>query len=140
MVRPDYVAKPFTPAQVKLVTRKIGQIRKLEAEILVLKENMQSLSPGERLQSKSIVMQRVIETAKKAAASEAIVLLQGESGTGKSMFARAIHNWSSRSVKPLITVACPAVPSDLLESELFGSAKGAFTAISAGQSWSHCSL
>jgi NtrC-family two-component system response regulator AlgB len=128
----DYVAKPFTPAQIKLVTRKIGQIRKLETEILVLKENMQSLSPGERLQSKSITMQRVIETAKKAAGSEAIVLLQGESGTGKSMFARAIHNWSSRSAKPMITVACPAVPADLLESELFGFSQGCIYRVSKG--------
>jgi NtrC-family two-component system response regulator AlgB len=72
-------------------------------------------------------MQRVIETSRKAAASEATVLLQGESGTGKSVFARAIHHWSSRSAKPMAVVACPAVPSDLLESELFGHVKGAFT-------------
>jgi NtrC-family two-component system response regulator AlgB len=72
-------------------------------------------------------MQRVIETVRKAAASEAIVLLQGESGTGKSVFARAIHHWSPRSAKPMAVVSCPAVPADLLESELFGHVKGAFT-------------
>jgi len=69
----------------------------------------------------------MIETVRKAAASEAIVLLQGESGTGKSVFARAIHHWSSRSGKPMALVSCPAVPSELLESELFGHAKGSFT-------------
>ncbi len=123
----DYIAKPFTPDQVKLITRRIGRIRELETEIAVLKENMQRLGPEDRLQSLSAGMQRVIETAKKAAASEAIVLLCGESGTGKSVFARAIHHWSPRAAKPLGIVACPAVPPDLLESELFGHAKGAFT-------------
>jgi NtrC-family two-component system response regulator AlgB len=72
-------------------------------------------------------MQRLIETARKAADSEAIILLQGESGTGKSILAKAIHQWSKRAGKPMATVNCPAVPSELLESELFGHAKGAFT-------------
>jgi NtrC-family two-component system response regulator AlgB len=123
----DYIAKPFTPDQVKLVTRRIGRLRELETEIIALKEDMQRLSPEERLQSASVDMQRVIETARKAAASEAIVLLCGESGTGKSVFARAIHHWSPRAAKPMAVVACPAVPPDLLESELFGHVKGAFT-------------
>ena len=123
----DYIAKPFTPDQVRLMTRKMGRIRKMEIEIAALKEDMQRLGPKDRLQSLNAGMQRVIETAKKAASSEAIVLLCGESGTGKSVFARAIHHWSPRSAKPLAVVACPAVPPDLLESELFGHAKGAFT-------------
>jgi NtrC-family two-component system response regulator AlgB len=123
----DYIAKPFTPDQVKLLTRRIGRIRELETEIAALREDMQRLSPQDRLQSTSVDMQRVIETARKAAPSEAIVLLCGESGTGKSVFARAIHHWSLRAAKPMAVVACPAVPSDLLESELFGHAKGAFT-------------
>ncbi|MBN1931511.1 MAG: sigma-54-dependent Fis family transcriptional regulator [Desulfobacterales bacterium] len=123
----DYIAKPFTPDQVKLITRRIGKIRELENEIAVLREDMHQLGPEDRLLSKNPGMQRVIETLRKAAASEAIVLLQGESGTGKSVFARAIHQWSSRSGKPMAIVACPAVPSELLESELFGYVKGAFT-------------
>ncbi|MFH2066705.1 MAG: sigma-54 dependent transcriptional regulator [Pseudomonadota bacterium] len=123
----DYITKPFTPDQVKLITRRIGRIRELETEIAVLKEGAQWFGPEDRLQSLSTNMQRVIETAKKAAYSEAIVLLCGESGTGKSVFARAIHNWSPRAAKPMGIVACPAVPPDLLESELFGHAKGSFT-------------
>ncbi|RJQ83637.1 MAG: sigma-54-dependent Fis family transcriptional regulator [Desulfobacteraceae bacterium] len=123
----DYIAKPFTPDQVKLLIRRISKIRELENEIAALKENMQRLGPEDRLQSKNVGMQRIIETAKKASPSEASILLNGESGTGKSVFARAIHRWSLRSAKPLGIVACPAVPSDLLESELFGHAKGAFT-------------
>jgi two-component system, NtrC family, response regulator AlgB len=123
----DYITKPFTPDQIRLMTRRIGRIRELETEIAVLKEDLQRLAPDDRLQSKNAGMQRIIETAKKAAPSEAIILLCGESGTGKSMFARAIHHWSPRAAKPMGVVACPAVPFDLLESELFGHIKGAFT-------------
>jgi NtrC-family two-component system response regulator AlgB len=123
----DYIGKPFTPDQVKLITRRTGRIRELETEITSLKESMQRLGPEDKLQSKNAGMQRVIETARKAASSEAIVLLCGQSGTGKSVFARAIHNWSARAAKPMVVVSCPAVPPDLMESELFGHIKGAFT-------------
>ncbi len=123
----DYIAKPFTPDQVKLITRRMEKLRELETEITALKENLQRSGPEDRLQSLNPGMQRVIETARKAAASEAIVLLRGESGTGKSVFARAIHQWSPRSGKPMAVVSCPAVPAELLESELFGHVKGAFT-------------
>jgi NtrC-family two-component system response regulator AlgB len=123
----DYLAKPFSPDQVKLAAGRIGRIRELETQIAVLKENMQRLGPEDRLQSANVGMQRVMEVARKAAASDAIVLLQGESGTGKTVFARAIHSWSLRAAKPLAVVACPAIPAELLESELFGHAKGAFT-------------
>ena len=123
----DYIAKPFTPDQVKIMVHRIEKIREMETEITALKENIQRIGPEERLQSRNPGMQRMIETVRKAAASEAIVLLQGESGTGKSVFARAIHHWSSRSGKPMALVSCPAVLSELLESELFGHAKGSFT-------------
>lgn len=123
----DYIAKPFTPDQVRLLTRRIGRIRELETEIVTLKGDIHRLGPEDRLQSKNVGMQRVMETARKAAASEAIVLLQGESGTGKSVIAKAIHNWSARAARSMGIVACPAVPHDLLESELFGHIKGAFT-------------
>jgi NtrC-family two-component system response regulator AlgB len=123
----DYLAKPFTPDQVKFLTGRIGKVRELETQIVALKENMQRLGPEDRLQSNNVGMQRIMELARKAAPSEAIVLLQGESGTGKTVFARAIHNWSARASKPMVVVPCPAIPSELLESELFGHAKGAFT-------------
>lgn len=123
----DYIAKPFSPDQVRLMTRRMGRMRELETQIAVLKENMQRLGPEEQLQSRNPGMQRVIEVGKKAASSEAIILLCGESGTGKSVFARAIHALSPRSGKPMAVVPCPAVPNDLLESELFGHVKGAFT-------------
>jgi len=123
----DYIAKPFTPDQIRLMANKIGRIRGLETEIAALKEDVQRLGPEDRLQSRSAGMQRIIEIARKAAPSEAIVLLCGESGTGKSVLAKAIHHWSPRAAKPMGVVACPAVPPDLLESELFGHVKGAFT-------------
>ncbi len=122
----DYIAKPFTPDQVRFMTRRISRIRELESELAALREDIQQM-PENRLQSLNPGMQRIIETAKKVANSEAIVLLQGESGTGKSVFARAIHQWSPRSARPMSVVACPAMPPDLLESEFFGHAKGAFT-------------
>ena len=123
----DYIAKPFSPDQVRLMTRRIGKIRELENEITSLREDIQQLGPENRLETRNAGMQRIMETAKKAALSEAIVLLYGEGGTGKSIFARAIHQWSSRKTKPMMVVACPALPSELLESELFGYVKGAFT-------------
>ncbi|MEZ4528890.1 MAG: sigma-54 dependent transcriptional regulator [Desulfobacterales bacterium] len=123
----DYIAKPFTPDQIRLLTQRIGKIRELENEIAVLKENMGHTGPVTRLQSLNPGMQRVIETAKKVADSDATVLLLGESGTGKSVFAKAIHQWSPRSTRPLSVAACPAMPPDLLESEFFGHVKGAFT-------------
>jgi two-component system, NtrC family, response regulator AlgB len=123
----DYIAKPFTPDQVRLVTHRIGRIRELEMENSVLKENTLQSGPMDYLISKNHAMQQEMEILKKAAASEAIILFRGESGTGKSIFARAAHQWSSRSAKPMAVVSCPAIPSDLLESELFGHVKGAFT-------------
>ncbi|MBN2233177.1 MAG: sigma-54-dependent Fis family transcriptional regulator [Deltaproteobacteria bacterium] len=127
----DYIAKPFSPEQIRIITSRIAGIRRLEVEIAALREKMQRFTPEERLFSTNPQMQNVIETMKRAAASQAIVLLQGESGTGKSVFARAIHRWSPRVDKPLTIVSCPAVPPDLLESELFGHVRGAFTGATA---------
>jgi NtrC-family two-component system response regulator AlgB len=123
----DYIAKPFSPDQVRLLTSRVGRIRELETEIASLREDRQRLGPEDRLQSKNPNMQRVMETARKAANSDATILLQGESGTGKSVFARAIHHWSPRKGKAMSVVACPSVPTELLESELFGHVRGAFT-------------
>lgn len=86
----DYIEKPFTPAQIRLLTNKIGKIRELENQIAVLNQNVSNIDNPALLNSKNAEFQRVIETAKKAASSEAIILIQGESGTGKSLLARAI--------------------------------------------------
>ncbi|MBN2450665.1 MAG: sigma-54-dependent Fis family transcriptional regulator [Lentisphaeria bacterium] len=123
----DYIPKPFTPDQVRLITRRIGRLRALEAEVAVLRENLSEFGPFGCFQSRNPGMQRLIETTRRAAASDAIILLRGESGTGKSVFARAIHQWSRRAGKPMAVVSCPSVPAELLESELFGHVRGAFT-------------
>ncbi|MGD9730984.1 MAG: sigma-54-dependent transcriptional regulator [Desulfamplus sp.] len=123
----DYIEKPFTPAQIRLLTNKIGKIRELENQIAVLNQNVSNIDNPALLNSKNAEFQRVIETAKKAASSEAIILIQGESGTGKSLLAKAIHGWSSRASRPMAIVSCPSIPSELLESELFGHVRGSFT-------------
>jgi len=107
--------------------RTLGHIRDLENEIAVLKEDRRRFAPESMMHSETPEMRRIIETLQRAALSEAIILLRGESGTGKSIFARTIHNWSPRAKKPMMIVSCPAVPNELLESELFGHARGAFT-------------
>jgi NtrC-family two-component system response regulator AlgB len=123
----DYIEKPFTSAQVRLLIRTLGHIRDLENEIAALKDDRRRFAPESLMLSRNAEMQRIIETLQRAAASEAMILLRGESGTGKSIFARAIHSWSARAKKPMMIVSCPAVPNELLESELFGHARGAFT-------------
>lgn len=123
----DYIAKPFTTDQVRLLTRRIQRVRELETQVEALRNRVERLGPDDRLHSQNVSMQRIIETARRAAPSDAIVLLRGESGTGKSVIARALHHWSPRSKKPIAVVSCPALPPELLESELFGHVKGAFT-------------
>uniref|UniRef100_A0A7C4RT64 Sigma-54-dependent Fis family transcriptional regulator n=1 Tax=Desulfatirhabdium butyrativorans TaxID=340467 RepID=A0A7C4RT64_9BACT len=123
----DYIVKPFDLDQIKLLLQRIETLHRLETELTSLRQSVQGTGPEERLQSLNAGMNRVIDIAKKAAVSEATVLLCGESGTGKTALAKAIHCWSSRGGKPIGIVACPAIPSELLESELFGHAKGAFT-------------
>jgi NtrC-family two-component system response regulator AlgB len=123
----DYLPKPFSAEQIRLLARRFSRIRELEAEVASLREDAKRLGLEARPQSRNPGLQRLIETARKAAASEATILLRGESGTGKSILAKAIHQWSPRASKPLAVIPCPAVPPDLLESEFFGHAKGAFT-------------
>jgi two-component system, NtrC family, response regulator AlgB len=123
----DYIAKPFTPAQVKLAVQKIAEMRSLEQRIDALQTDLNRISPDMEFTSASHIMQRTIELAKQVASSDSIILLTGENGTGKSVFARAIHSWSTRAHKPFAEISCPSLSAELLESELFGHAKGAFT-------------
>jgi NtrC-family two-component system response regulator AlgB len=123
----DYIPKPFTPAQLQLVISKVSQVRSLEQKVNSLQESLRLSDIEMRLESGCVAMQRAIKLAQDVADSEATVLLRGESGTGKSMLAKRIHQWSPRRTKPFGIVSCPSLPSDLLESELFGHVKGAFT-------------
>ncbi len=123
----DYVAKPFSAAQIESLARLVQRQRGLEAEVARLRTDLERLDVEPDLESRSPGMRRVLDTARRAAASDATVLLRGESGTGKTVLARALHAWSARAARPLAVVSCPAVPTELLERELFGHVRGAFT-------------
>ena len=123
----DYIPKPFTPAQVKLAVHKVSEMRTLEQRVASLQEDLGRLNPEADFSTTSAVMQRIINLSHQVAATDATILLRGESGTGKTVLARAIHHWSHRAHKPICIVSCPAFSPELLESELFGHVKGAFT-------------
>ena len=123
----DYIPKPFTPAQVKLAVDKVFEMRTLEQRIVSLQEDLGRLNPEIDFTTASAGMQRVINLSRQVASTDATILLRGESGTGKTVVARAIHQWSHRANKLIQIVSCPTFSPDLLESELFGHVKGAFT-------------
>ena len=123
----DYIPKPFTPEQVRLAVAKASQVRLLEQRLATLQEDFGRTNPEVDLSTRTPAMQRVLDTARQVADADATVLIRGESGTGKGILARAIHGWSKRAQKPLGVVSCPSLPAGLLESELFGHVKGAFT-------------
>jgi DNA-binding NtrC family response regulator len=121
----DFIPKPFDPGHVALVVQKAMERQRLKGEVKVLSEEMDKryrLIPGT-----SSKIKQAIDAAKKAAASKSTVLLLGESGTGKELFARAIHNWSERKDRPFAAINCVGLSKELLESDLFGHEKGAFT-------------
>jgi NtrC-family two-component system response regulator AlgB len=123
----DYIPKPFTPAQVRLAVHKVFEMRTLEQRLFSLQEDLGRLNPEADFSTTSPAMQRVINLSRQVAETDTTLLLRGESGTGKTILARAIHYWSHRANKPICIVSCPAFSPELLESELFGHVKGAFT-------------
>ena len=123
----DYLPKPFSPAQVRLAMQKAADRHALERKVQTLESDLRSARPEEHLESENEHMQGVLALARRVADSEAVVLLRGESGTGKGVLAQRVHAWSERSNGPFVVVHCPSLASDLLESELFGHAEGAFT-------------
>jgi NtrC-family two-component system response regulator AlgB len=123
----DYLPKPFTPAQLRVVLQRWQQVSRLKSQVQELRERVRDAAPEADLQTREPAMHQVLDLAFQVAASEATVLLRGESGTGKSVLARAMHDRSPRATGPFVTVHCPSLSAELLESELFGHAKGAFT-------------
>lgn len=123
----EYVVKPCSPAEVSLVVSRIIKVKNLQRENLMLRKKLsQQYSCGD-LVGKSPKMLEIFGLVKEVAALKSTVLVQGESGTGKELVARAVHSTGDRSSKPFVTVACAALAESLLESELFGHEKGAFT-------------
>ncbi len=123
----DYLPKPFTPAQVKLAIHKVFDIRNLEQKITSLREDLGRAHSEVDFASVSPAMTRAVNLARQTAPSDANLLIRGESGTGKTVLAKAIHAWSGRAAMPFSVISCPSLSPDLLESELFGHVKGAFT-------------
>ena len=123
----DYVEKPFCPERLELVIKKIIEHQDIVRENFSLRQKLDSQYRFENIIAKSHRMQEVFEVVRVVAKSNATVLITGESGTGKELIARAIHNLSQRRGKPFVAVSCAALPESLLESELFGHERGAFT-------------
>ncbi|HXX92313.1 MAG TPA: sigma-54 dependent transcriptional regulator [Planctomycetota bacterium] len=123
----DYLPKPFTPAQITHIVDRIRGEQELRRRVLDLESRLEQTSPEIDLDSQSPKMRSVMETVARAAETDAALLLRGENGTGKGLLARAIHRMSPRRSQPFVVVNCPTLSEELLASELFGHAKGAFT-------------
>jgi two-component system response regulator AtoC len=123
----DFITKPFDTEHLCVLVNRALENRRMQAENVLLRQELMQVSGFTEIIGKSEKMQEICELVKKVSGSDASVLLQGESGTGKELFARAIHSLSLRKDKPFIAINCAAIPHELLENELFGSEKGAFT-------------
>jgi two-component system response regulator HydG len=123
----DYIQKPFKPREILKLVRKAMEKQSLVLENRMLQEQIKEFQKVETIVGRSPAMKQVLEIVAQVAPSSATVLIQGESGTGKEVIAQAIHDLSPRAEKPFIKVSCAALPETLLEAELFGYERGAFT-------------
>jgi DNA-binding NtrC family response regulator len=123
----DYVTKPFQPEAIRLVSEKLIEKRRLLEEVRDLRQRVKDEHRFENILSKSPKMVKVFDLIRSLAETDSGVMITGETGTGKELVARAIHNLSRRKAKQFVAINCGAFPDTLLESELFGYEKGAFT-------------
>jgi two-component system response regulator AtoC len=123
----DYVSKPFNADEIILTIKKAEERERLREENIRLKVEAQRDYDLENIVAKSATMRSIFDLIKKVAKYKSSILITGESGTGKELVARSIHFYSDRKDKSLISINCGAIPENLLESELFGHVKGAFT-------------
>ncbi len=123
----DYLTKPFSPDQVRHRLRQIELVRSLQGEVAGLRRRLGDLPFGEEFLTQNPAVQHLLEVVRSVAASSATVLISGESGTGKTLLARLIHGASARREGPFVALDCASFQESLLESELFGHARGAFT-------------
>ncbi len=130
----DYLPKPFTPEQIRQILRKVGKTRQLEGKVANLESRLSSIAPPADHETVEPSMERAFHLAFTVASTPASVLLLGESGTGKSIMARAVHERSAQKDNAFVTISCPSLSGELLESELFGRVKGAYTGATS-DSW-----
>jgi two-component system, NtrC family, response regulator HydG len=123
----DYIQKPFKPREILKLVRKAIEKQSLVLENRLLQERIKDFQKFEKIVGRSPAMKKVLEIVAQVAPSSATVLIQGESGTGKEVIAQAIHDLSPRVNKPFVKISCAALPETLLEAELFGYERGAFT-------------
>ncbi|MEM5787760.1 MAG: sigma-54 dependent transcriptional regulator, partial [Syntrophobacteraceae bacterium] len=123
----DYITKPYEPEDILTTVERALERRSLQREVRFLRSEMALQFGGSRMVSHASSMQAVFEMIEKVAKTNTSILITGESGTGKELVARAIHGISPRAQKPFVPINCAAIPSELMESELFGHEKGAFT-------------
>ena len=123
----DYITKPVEPDAILNVIERALQKRSLEREVRYLRSEVAQKTKGRQIIGRSRCMQSVFSLVNKVAATTSNVLITGESGTGKELIAQAIHNQSPRADRPFVAINCAAIPSELMESELYGHEKGAFT-------------
>ena len=123
----DFVEKPLDPARLKVILQRALEKRETEHEMQVLRRRLGQVDAGVGLVGQSPAMRKAMDLVEKVAPSKASVVITGQSGTGKEMIARAIHQLSPRREKPFIAINCSAIPAGLMESEMFGHERGAFT-------------
>jgi NtrC-family two-component system response regulator AlgB len=123
----DFIPKPFTPEQIRQVLDRVSRNRRLEKRVEQLESQLNEESPPVDLTSEEVTMQRTLAIAFKAAETSASILILGPSGTGKSVLAREVHKRGAQKECAFVTVSCPSLSRELLESELFGHVKGSFT-------------
>ncbi len=129
----DYLTKPFKVDEIQVVVSRALERRSLATENARLKEELRGVHSLDRMIGRSADMLKVFELIRKVAPTRTNVLVRGESGTGKELVARALHNLSDRAEGPFVAVNCGAIPESLMESELFGHVKGAFTGANASR-------
>lgn len=129
----DYIRKPFDVEEIKVVVNKALSVQDLKEEVRSLRRQVQKKDRLDNVVGKSPEMRKAFDLIERVAPSRSTVLIVGESGTGKELIARAIHSHSPRSDKPFVAVNCAAISEELLESDLFGHEKGAFTSAHASR-------